>query len=528
MVRHAKVFRAWARDSSSPWRSRRLACLICSIALLLQTPPGIFGQASPASQIIFIHAGKLFEAETGRFIDHPTVVISGNRVESVTSGAVQSPSGARTIDLGDATLFPGFIDVHTHLTISAGGGGYEGLGISTPRAALIGAKNARLTLLAGFTTVRNVGAEGYADVALRDAINSGDVIGPRMQVSGPPLGITGGHCDNSLLPPEFHYSAEGVADGPEIVMRRVREVIKYGADVVKFCASGGVFSKGDNPLLEQYSPAEMQALITEAHRLGRKVATHAHSALSIKDAIRAGVDSIEHGIFLDDEGIRLMKEHHTFLVPTSYPLFWFSEHEQELHLPSWVQEKAAIIIPAAKKNMTNAFRGGVRVALGTDAGVYPHGLNGGEFWSMVELGMTPVQALQAGTVNAAELMGWSDHIGAIRQGMLADIVAVRGEVKVAIAWAHHDVASCISKGQRRVGLECGCVEPPLYRVWTCIRIPYQIGAVIAQASAAVVLPCEDGKRLAGLQSENPSQLPTGGERLRGTMRLGKFISETPA
>jgi imidazolonepropionase-like amidohydrolase len=171
----------------------------------------------------------------------------------------------------------------------------------------------------------------------------------------------------------------------------------------------------------------MRVLVTESHRLGRKVATHAHSALSIKDAVRAGVDSIEHGIFLDDEGIALMKEHNTFLVPTSYPLFWFEEHAPRMNLPPWVREKAAIIIPAAKKNMAKAFHGGVRVALGTDAGVYPHGENGGEFWSMVELGLTPMQALQSGTVNAAELMGWSDRIGAIRSGMLADIVAVKGD-----------------------------------------------------------------------------------------------------
>jgi imidazolonepropionase-like amidohydrolase len=167
-------------------------------------------------------------------------------------------------------------------------------------------------------------------------------------------------------------------------------------------------------------------LITESHRLGRKVATHAHSALAIKDAVRAGVDSIEHGIFLDDEGIGLMKQHGTFLVPTSYPLFWFEENAPAMHMPPWVMEKAAIIIPAAKKNTAVAFRSGVRVALGTDAGVYPHGQNGGEFWSMVELGLPPVQALQAGTVNAAELMGWSDRVGVIRKGMLADIVAVKG------------------------------------------------------------------------------------------------------
>lgn len=410
-----------SRWSVCTWlRRTALASVLCLTAAL-------FAQQPERGPVVVVRAGKLFDPIAGRMLDHPVVVIQGNRIVSVSSGEAAPAAGATQIDLGNATLLPGLIDVHTHLTSNAGGGGYEALGISTPRAALIGAKNARLTLMAGFTTVRDVGAEGYADVALRDAINAGDVIGPRMKVSGPPLGITGGHCDSNLLPPEFHFSAEGVADGVDAVKHKVREVVKYGADVVKFCASGGVFSKGDNPMLEQYSPAEMEALVTEAHRLGRRVATHAHSALAIRDAVRAGVDSVEHGIFLDEEGIQLMKEHKTFLVPTSYPLFWFEENAPKMHLPPWVTEKAAVIIPAAKKNMAAAFRSGVRVALGTDAGVYPHGENGGEFWAMVKLGMTSVEALRAGSVNAAELMGLSDSIGSISPGKLADIVAVEGD-----------------------------------------------------------------------------------------------------
>ena len=262
-------------------------------------------ESGPHAAVTLIHAGRLFDASGGRMLQDQDILVRANRIERVGS-KLAVPSDAREIDLRDATVLPGFIDVHTHLADS-GHAGYESLGVSVPRMALHGVKNAQRTLMAGFTTVRNVGAEGYGDVALRDAINDGDVIGPRMQVSGPPLGISGGHCDNNLLPFNFHYSAEGVADGVPAVIAKVRETIKYGADVIKFCASGGVFSKGDNPLLEQYSPDEMQALIAEAHRLGRKVATHAHATIAIKDAVRAGVDSIEHGIFLDDEGIELMK-----------------------------------------------------------------------------------------------------------------------------------------------------------------------------------------------------------------------------
>ena len=416
----------WPRRLCPPRLFARVTGIVCSLLMSNLVVFPVRSQQSGAPDTRVIHAGRLFDARSGKMLEGQDILVRGNRIEKV-GPHLQVPSGAQEIDLRNATVLPGFIDVHTHLTSNPGDSGYASLGISVPRQALTGARNAKLTLLAGFTAVRNVGAAGYSDVALRDAINDGDIMGPRMQVSGPPLGITGGHCDNNLLPFEFHHSAEGVADGQQAIEAKVRETIKYGADVIKFCASGGVFSRGDNPLLEQYSPAEMQTLIAEAHRLGRKVATHAHATIAINDAVRAGVDSIEHGIFIDEEGIQLMKEHGTYLSPTTFPLFWFEENEKNMNLPPWVIEKAAIIIPAAKKNVARAFREGVKVALGTDSGVYPHGLNGGEFWSMVELGLTPVQALQAGTVNAADLMGWSDRIGAIEAGKFADLVAVHGD-----------------------------------------------------------------------------------------------------
>jgi imidazolonepropionase-like amidohydrolase len=414
-----------------------LACYVLSTALY-----GI-AQSSADLHVTAIRAGKLFEPKSGKMLANQTVLIRGEVIQAVGSN-IEIPADAKIIDLSTETVLPGFIDVHTHLTFNAGSGGLQGLTISVPRQALIGAKNARITLLAGFTTVRNLGAEQFSDVALRDAINDGDVIGPRMQVSGPMLSITGGHGDNSLLPFEYHATGDGVADGPDQIRHKVRENIKYGADVIKFAASGGTMSKGDNPLLESYSPEEMQVLVTEAHRQGRKVATHAHSALSIKDAVRAGVDSVEHGIFLDDEGISLMKEHGTYLVPTSFPLFWYTDHMESMHLPKYTEDKIKMILPAAKISMAKAFKSGVKVALGTDAGVYPHGLNAGEYWSMVKLGLTPVEALQAGSINAADLMGWSDRIGAIEPGKFADIVAVNGNPLNDISILQH--VSFVMKG----------------------------------------------------------------------------------
>ena len=337
------------------------------------------------------------------------------------------PKDARVVDLSSSTVLPGLIDCHTHLTMSPQTSGPAGLRMSYPRQALMGARNARVTLEAGFTTVRNVGAAGYADIALRDAINVGDVRGPRMLASGPPLSITGGHGDENYLGPQWHAVDDGVADGVAGVTAKVRENIKFGADLIKFMATGGVLSEGDNPALAQYSEEEMKAIVDAAHGLGRKVAAHAHGALGIKFAVLAGVDSIEHGSFINDEDIRLMKEHGTYLVPTLYLSDWFMENYKALGLSEGIIAKARVVMPAARENVAHAFHEGVKVAFGTDAAVYPHGLNAHEFAVMVKLGLTPLQAIQSSTVNAADLLGWSDRVGTLEAGKFADLVAVDGD-----------------------------------------------------------------------------------------------------
>jgi imidazolonepropionase-like amidohydrolase len=275
--------------------------------------------------------------------------------------------------------------------------------------------------------VRNVGAWGFTDVALRDAVNAGDIPGPRMLVSGMPLSITGGHFDNNLQPWEYHASFASVADGVEGVQRKVREEVKYGADLIKFMGSGGVLSKGDDPQVPQYSLDEMKMIVSKAHRLRRKVAVHAHGAQAILWATQAGADSIEHGSFIDDEGIAAMREHSAYLVPTLYIGDFLLENIQVLHLPEFLAVKARAVLPEAKKNVAHALQSGVKVAFGTDAGVYPHGLNAREFNSLVQAGLSPLAAIRAATVNAADLLGWSDKAGNIEPGKWADIVAVDGD-----------------------------------------------------------------------------------------------------
>jgi imidazolonepropionase-like amidohydrolase len=385
------------------------------------------GIARQGSKSVVIRAGHVLDVKTGKLLADQTIVIEDGKIVSVVaSSEAKPPANATVIDLSNATVLPGLIDAHTHLTMDPTFG-YERLGLSVPRETLIGAKNARVTLQAGFTTVRNVGAAGYSDVALRDAINAGDVAGPRMLVSGPPLTITGGHADNNLLPFEYHATSDGVADGVDGVRHMVRQNIKYGADLIKFMASGGVLSKGDNPEASQYTLEEMKAIVAEAHRLGRKVAAHAHGAQAILWASEAGVDSIEHGSYIDDAAIAEMKKNGTYLVPTLYLGDWFLENTEIIHLPDFLQAKAKAVIPAARKNVAHAFASGVKVAFGTDAAVYPHGLNAHEFAVMVKLGLTPLQAIQAATVNAADLLGWSGKAGSLDAGAWGDVVAVDGD-----------------------------------------------------------------------------------------------------
>src|SRR5580658_852279 len=396
-------------------RSKRLCSLAVFVALTLQL-------AAQTSQQIVIHAGHVLDVKTGKLLADQTVVIEDGKIVSLQAASdARANANAVRIELPNATILPGLIDAHTHLTMDPMFG-YAELGISVPREALIGAKNARLTLNAGFTTVRNVGAGGYTDVALRDAIDAGGIPGPRMLVSGPPLGITGGHCDDNLLPVKYHVTEDGVADGISAVQQKVRQNIKYGVDLIKICATGGVLSKGDDTQASQYTLEEMRAIVADAHRLGRKVAAHAHGAQGILWATQAGVDSIEHGSYIDDEAIAAMKKNGTYLVPTLYLEDWLTEKG---NLPPFYKQKMADTIVVAKKNIKHAIDSGVKIALGTDAAVYPHGLNAHELDVYVnQMGMTPLAALQSATINAADLMGWSSKTGSIEPGHWADIIAV--------------------------------------------------------------------------------------------------------
>jgi imidazolonepropionase-like amidohydrolase len=394
---------------------------------LLATTAALAQQTyKPAAPRTLLRAGHVLDVHTGKETPNQTIVIEGDKITALTPTAdTPAKPGDREVDLANYTLMPGLIDVHTHLTGATDFDPYFELSMTPGKEAIIGVENARTTLEAGFTTVRNVGANDFTDVALRDEINAGHIPGPHMQVSGPPLGITGGHMDENLLPYQYHVVGEGVADGIAGVQHMVRQNIKYGADLIKIGASGGVLSKGDDPQASQYTLEEMQAIVADAHRLGRKVAAHAHGAQAILWASEAGVDSIEHGSYLDDAGIAMMKKHGTYLVPTAYLIDWM---QQNGHLPPFYAQKMHDVSAVEKQNAIKAIKAGVKVALGTDAAVYPHGLNAHELDVYVnQFGMTPLAAIQTGTINAADLMGWTDKVGSLDAGKWADIIAIQGD-----------------------------------------------------------------------------------------------------
>lgn len=374
-----------------------------------------------------IDAARLIDVISGEIVEQPRVTIVDGEITDVSTQSVaELPQGARHTVLPNATLLPGLMDSHVHLTSRHDLHGYKSLTVTTPGSAISGVVNAKRTLEAGFTTVRNVGAGGFADIAVRDAINSGEIIGPRVLAAGPSLGITGGHCDSNLLPPEYEQSSDGVADGPWAVRTAVRRNIKYGADVIKFCGTGGVLSKGTSIGAQQYTFEEMAALVDEAHLLGRKVAVHAHGTKGIKTAILAGVDSVEHASLIDDEGIRLAKKNGTYLSMDIYVSDYILSEGAAAGILEESLAKERQVGSAQRENFAKAVKAGANIAFGTDAGVYPHGDNARQFAYLVRYGMTPMQAIQTATINTATLFGVDSMTGSISSGKSADIIAVDG------------------------------------------------------------------------------------------------------
>ena len=406
-----------------------------SFSVVSQTQsPRITPEPPVGKGTVVLKAARLIDGTGAAAINNAVVVVTDNVITGVGSaGSVRIPANARMIDLGDVTLMPGFVDAHTHLVgrvLGDPAGGEALVRDFESFAAILSVQNARATLMSGFTTVRNVGARGFDDMALRKAIDEGWTVGPRMMTAGHSLGIRGGHCDeNGFRPGLFDPGIEeGVADGPDQIRAAVRYQIKYGADVIKTCATGGVLSEGDAVGATQYTFEELKAMVDEAHKLERKVAAHAHGTEGIKLATRAGVSSIEHGSFLDAEGARLMKEHGTYLVATLSAAEGVERAAKTGVLKGLRAEKALAAAAAVRNAIKLAVANKVPIALGTDAGVVPHGTNGHEFELLVQWGgMSNMDAIVAGTSNGAKLMGWEKRIGSLTNGKWADIVAVSGD-----------------------------------------------------------------------------------------------------
>ena len=388
-----------------------------------------------------IKARHLFDGVSGRLTEPGVVVVAGGSIVAVGTGAA-IPADARIVDLGDATLLPGFIDAHVHITDQSSDNSYrdfyQGMLRQPAEQAYYAEKYAHATLAAGFTTVRVVGAGDWVDIALRNAINDGLVQGPRILAAGHAIGSPGGHCDQSPFPPDRVKPLgpiDGVCSGPESCREAVRDQMKWGADVIKICASGGVFSESDPLKVPQLTPAELEAIVGEAHRWGRKVAAHSHGDEAARLAVEAGVDSIEHGTFLTADTLRLMRQRGTYLVPTRMAGWWSGRHADSFPPP--IAKKAKAAATAGAEMMKVALKVGVPIAFGTDSGVSPHGMNAKEFSLLVADGMSPATALLAATREAAKLLGVDGETGSIEVGKAADLVAVPGNVLEDIAATEH-------------------------------------------------------------------------------------------
>jgi imidazolonepropionase-like amidohydrolase len=395
-----------------------------------------WGQAQKSgSKTVVLKAARMFDGKSNAVVSPGVVVVSDGKIAAVGAGAT-IPAGAEVIDLGDSTLLPGFIDAHTHITMMHSDdwkqSKIDGLQKPIAEMALDASVNARVTLMAGFTTLRDVGSRDYLDVGLRNAIRSGDVPGPRLLVAVHAIGATGGHCDaedgfRAGLFGKETGPEDGVINGADQARYAVRLMHKYGADVIKTCASGGVLSPTDDVDTPQLTQEELNAIVDEAHALRRRVATHAHGAEAAKRAIRAGVNSIEHGSFLDDEALDMMKEHGTYLVPTLMaPQGLQEQMDKGTYIPPAIAAKARAAIAAIRSTFQRALAKGVKIGLGTDAAVYAHGRNAEEFHQMVDLGMKPIDALKAGTSADADLLGIADRVGTLEANKIADVVAVPG------------------------------------------------------------------------------------------------------
>ncbi len=380
-----------------------------------------------ATDVVVITADRMLDVLGGRLIERPQVVVTNGRISAVGTQGEAVPPGAQRVDLKGMTLLPGLIDMHVHLTSDPRYGGYRWLEFTDNFWTVVGVANAKRTLEAGFTTVRNLGSSHYADVALKQGIEAGYVPGPRIVPATYAIGATGGHCDATEFPPGVNATTPAVADGPQALRALVRKLRKYGAEVIKFCGTGGVFSKTDTVGGQQFSLEEMTAIVTEAHMLGLKVAVHAHGAAGIKDALRAGADTIEHASLADAEAFALAKQHGAYFSMDIYDDDYIIAEDEKNGVFPQSLEKERLIGRQQRETFRAGVRAGVRMVFGTDGGVYPNGDNARQFASMVEWGMTPLQAIQAATVTAAEALGRSQDVGAIAVGRYGDLIGVAGD-----------------------------------------------------------------------------------------------------